>query len=349
VSDIQMGWGGRTVAGIAWSILFAASLPAATISMLVDNGGRVDWYKGAAHELIAYDAVVDPLTDNTEVYTINPDGSGQQCVTCDSPVRKGYVGSPAWYPDGEFMVLQVENNNSTHTRFNHMSWGFDNDLWLIKRDGTGSELIWATPAGNAALHPHFNASGAQLIFAERVKQSGSTQNQWTNWRIRIADVDITQPGTQKLSNVRTYQPSGTGFYETHQFLPDGRIVYSYTPGGKAYVDDIYTANADGTGAVNLLNSSLTWDEHGHFSPVDSQTFAFMSSRFDPNWKGGKSTSLTLRTELYRQILGTPQRVTFHNQKKTDKYIVSDFDWDATGTRIVYQRFSGGAQLWIVTF
>jgi len=57
-----------------------------TIEQLAERGGRVDWHKGDAHALIAYDAISDARRKNTEVYTIEPDGSQQRCVTCDTPL-----------------------------------------------------------------------------------------------------------------------------------------------------------------------------------------------------------------------------------------------------------------------
>lgn len=139
-----------------------------TVARFMPRGGRVDWYKGDAHSLIAYDAIVDDARVNTEVYTVEPDGSGQQCVTCDAPIPKGFIGQPAWHPDGEYLVIQAENENSQHRLYNHMAWGINNDLWLIKRDGTSAERIWRSPLNHAALHPHFSEDGSRLIFAERI-------------------------------------------------------------------------------------------------------------------------------------------------------------------------------------
>jgi hypothetical protein len=345
---------GRTtaIAAAALLLVFEAvdsfSVTPTAVGFLA-NGGRVAWYKGpAAHDLIAFDAVVDATTLNSEVYTINPDHSGAQCVTCNAGLRKGFVGQPTWHPDGSHLVIQVENDNSKHTMYNHMAWGFDNDLWIISRDGTGAELIWATPQGYAALHPQFNADGTKLIFAERIVTDAVPPNPWDNWRIRMADVDLSRAGTDKLFNVATLLPNGSGFYETHEFTSNGRIVYSHTDGGQAYVDDIYTANADGTSPVNLTNSPATWDEHGHFSPFN-QALAFVSSRFDPN----SGTALTLRTELYVSPPGgTPQRLTFYNKTDTDKYIVKDFDWNRSGTKIVYLLWGStlkSPQLWMMSF
>ena len=322
--------------------------PTVTATPLLASGGRVSWYKGQAHELIAFDVIVDSVTLQSELYTMNPDRSSATCVTCAAPIPKGFVGQPVWHPDGEHIVIQVENAASGHTIYNHMSWGMDNDLWIIRRDGTGAERIWETPPKHAALHAHFNSDGSKLMFAERVPLPAPPQNPWDNWRIRIADVDLSRSGVDKLFNVVTLMPSGSGFYETHAFTGDGRIIYSHTDGGLGYVDDVYSANLDGSDAVNLLNSPSSWDEFGYLSPYN-QAMAFISSRFDPN----SGTALSLRTELYiAPPGGEPQRMTFYNKTTTDKYVVKDFDWDRTGTRIVYLLWGAtfkSSQLWMLTF
>ncbi len=41
-------------------------------SVKVENaGGRVDWYKGEWHDLIAFDAVTDPAQSNTDVFIMD--------------------------------------------------------------------------------------------------------------------------------------------------------------------------------------------------------------------------------------------------------------------------------------
>lgn len=339
----------RVSAALLALLLWPAGSFAVSASPFLANGGRVSWYKGpAAHDLIAFDAIVDPLTLNSEVYTINPDRSSPQCITCTAVPKRGFIGQPSWHPDGEHLVIQVESATSRHGYFNHMAWGFDNDLWIVSRDGSRADLVWATPPGYTALHPHFSPDGTKLVFAERTIAGTTAQSPWDNWQIRVADVDLTRTGLDTLTNVVALTPSGPGFYETHGVTADGRIVYAHTDGGQMYVDDVYTSGLDGSGAVNLLQSPASWDEFGQFSPLNG-ALAFISSRFDP----GSATPTALRTELYVALAGgTPQRVTFYNKTATDKYIVKDFDWDRSGTKIIYLLWGAqqaSPQLWIVAF
>ncbi|HSB61964.1 MAG TPA: hypothetical protein VLI67_09605 [Vicinamibacteria bacterium] len=317
----------------------------------IENAGRVDWYRGQAHELIAYDSIADEKSKDLEVYTAAADASGRRCVTCEAgAISKGFVGQPAWHPDGEHIVIQAENGNSEHRFYSHVSFGIDNDLWLIRRDGSEAQRIWTSKDKHGALHPHFSEDGRKLIFAERVptgekihrlllrRLAPGGENQWTGWRIHVADVDLSRKSEGILSNHRTMEPNGPGFYETHGFAPDGGITYSFTPGGEAYVADSYRADLDGSHVRNLTDGDApgTWNEHAQYSP-DGSRLAFISSRMDRSLRFPKSRPKDLRTELFVRLRGGPARqVTDMNGRLNGKVVVSDFDWDRRGRRIVYQ-------------
>ncbi len=299
---------------------------------------------------------------------MRPDGTEKHNITANSLIPKGFIGQPAWHPDGEHLVIQAENHHAEHRLLNHMAWGINNDLWLIRRDGAGAQRIWSTPPNHAALHPHFNADGTKIIFSERVptgesrpwierlKLGAGGENHWDGWRIHTADFDITQPGEKMLSNHQAIQPNGGGFYETHGFSDDQRLIYSYTPDGLAYVDDIYRCDPSGGNPTALVNSSATWDEHGIFSP-SGDSLAFISSRSDQNWRAPRSGAITLRTELYLIRAGEVIQLTDFNQggKSKTRYLVSDYDWKAAGTGIIYQvvpqkgNRANAPELWMITF
>jgi Tol biopolymer transport system component len=326
--------------------------------LLTNDGGRVSWYQGDRHDLIAFDAVVDKKTQNTELFVISPDGSGRRCVSCNAGTPKGFVGQPSWHPDGEHLVIQVENRNSDHKFYNHMSWGIDSDLWLITRDGKRAQKIWETPKLSAALHPHFSPDGRMLVWSERVptgkklrgmivrQMAPGGENQWTGWRIHIANVDVQNA---KLSNHRTITPNGEGFYETHG-IRNGRLLYSATKDGANYVDDVYEVSLDGGNPTNLTNSPDTWDEHGQYSAKGD--LAFISSRVDKSLKFPGARPANLRTELFVRQNGTVRQITNMNQRKGKKIAVSDYDWDRDGRRIAFQvaslDASSAPEIWMVT-
>jgi Tol biopolymer transport system component len=333
-----------------------------------NKGGRVDWYKGKKHNLIAYDSITDSLLMNADLFVMRPDGKEKKCITCNTTMPKGFIGQPAWHPDGEHIVFQVENRNSKHRLFNHMAWGINNDLWLIKKDGTEAQLVWSSPLNHAALHPHFNKNGTKIQFAQRMSTGKSWrwikrlhlgaggENQWDGWNIHIADFDITKSRKDMLSNHKVFSPNKNGFYETHGFTDDGQIIYSFTPNGQPYVDDIYICNADGTNVRKLIDSPATWDEHLIFSP-SRQSMAFISSRADKKWRAQVSKANSLRTELYLKREGEIIQLTNFNKGRGSeyRYLVSDYDWNAKGDKIVYQvvpfngRRAASPELWMIIF
>ncbi|MEJ2133107.1 MAG: hypothetical protein P8Y95_16125, partial [Gammaproteobacteria bacterium] len=293
------------------------------------------------------------------LFTMLPDGSGRQCITCNAAIPKGFVGQPSWHPDGVHIVIQVESEHSNHRFYHHMSWGIDNDLWIVSRDGKTAKRIWETPKGLAALHPQFSADGRTLIFAERVPTGRKLrrpiaralapggENQWTGWRIHQAQFDIT---TMTLSRHRTMKPNGEGFYETHGFHARS-VVYSHTDGGQTYVDDIFTTRFGRGASRNLTNSPHTWDEHGQFSPLGD--FAFISSRIDPTLEFPGPRPSELRTELFVKAPdGAIRQITDMNQRKGRRIAVSDFDWDRDGRRIAFQVAvidgSVNPEVWVVS-
>lgn len=332
------------------------------------RGGRVAWYRGEAHALVAYDAVVDERTRATEVFVVQPDGTGRRCVTCAAAIPKGFVGQPAWHPDGRHLVVQAESPHARHRFLNHLAWGIDNDLWLVDVGTGAAERIWATPPGHAALHPHFDREGAGIVFAERAPTGRSYpriarldlgaggENHWDGWRIRIARFDLARSGLARIFDARVLFGDRGGFFETHGFLADGRIVYSHTPGGRAYVDAVYLARPDGSGETKLVDAAGSWNEHGQFAP-SGRALAFISSRADPDWRAPRSKATELRTELFLQRgRAVTQLTDFNTPGAARRYLVSDFDWDREGRRIVFQVAPMDAegraespQLWMMTF
>jgi len=366
------------MAAIPWLVLggCGSDPPAGTsTARLRASGGRVAWYKGTAagHERIAFDAIVDDLTQDTEVFVMNPDGSGVACVTCGShpPIPTGFVGQPEWHPDGQHLVIQAENTNSQHIRYNHVSWGIDQDLWVVKVDGSGAEKIVdnAPYPSRAALHPHFDEIGLRLLFAERISTgvvipglgTPGGENPWAGWQLHLAQYDAAGTGTGKLLGHTVLFGSGLpkdrGFFESHGFSGN-RILYSATAGGAPYVDDSWSADPDGTAAVNLTLSPTTWEEHGSYSP-SGNALVFISSRVDPGWSYPGDSAANLRTELYLRKGGATERLTFFNRDGDPgkRYLTSDFDWDRSGRRIVVQVAPVDAttgvpdhpEIWMITF
>ena len=320
---------------------------------LTAHGGRVDWC--ASSNLIAFDRMTS--ADTSEVYVIRPDGSGQRCVTCDTPnLPKGIRGQPAWHPDGRFLVIQVQGKFYRGSRFEFVAWGIHNDLWLVAADGSWAQQLLKTEYLGASLHPHFSDTGDRLFWSVR-KSTGTKipqrlfhktpgmENPWDGWHLAIANFRREASGKAKLTDrVDLFRGQG-GFFESHALKKDV-IWYSHTKGGRPLVDDIFHARSDGTRRVNITRSPGTWEEHGEPSPR-GHLVTFNSSRsFD--WKHPPDNAGSLRLELWARQSNTGKifQLTNFNRRTSGgkRVLTSDYAWSPSGKEIAvyYATFGRGS-------
>jgi len=108
-----------------------------SITTLTTNGGRVDWSHDG--QWIYYDSL--ELDGFWDVYRIHPDGSGNECLTCDRPeLPNNNQGQPQMHPNGRYLVFQAEKAEHEGTPGEPATWpgrGYYNDLWVLDLE-TGS-------------------------------------------------------------------------------------------------------------------------------------------------------------------------------------------------------------------
>jgi len=324
----------------------SASIASGTIvesrRTLTARGGRVDWC--AATNQIAFDRMTG--TDTSEVYVINPDGSAERCVTCSAPgLPEGIRGQPAWHPDGRFLVIQVQGKFYRGSRFEFVSWGIHNDLWLIAANGRRAQRLVETEYLGASLHPHFSDTGDRLFWTVRAStgkkirqrlfhKTPGKENPWDGWHLVIADFKIDDTDKAKLTNHQHLYRKEGGFFESHALKAD-MIWFSHTKSGRPLVDDIYRARSDGTQRVNITKSPGTWEEHGEPSP-NGALVTFNSSRsFD--WKNPPDNAKTLRLELWARQVDTGNLLMLTNFNKQPnipgRVLTSDYAWGPYGREI----------------
>lgn len=317
---------------------------------LTEQGGRVDWCPET--NLIAFDRMTGDKT--SEVYVIRPDGSGERCVTCNTPgLPKGIRGQPAWHPGGEFLVIQVQGKFYGNSRFEFVSWGIHNDLWLVATDGSWAQPLVESKYLGASLHPHFSNTGDRLFWSVReptgkkirqrlFQKTPGSENPWDGWHLAIADFRHEPAGKSKLANrVDLYRGEG-GFFESHALI-ENIIWFSHTQNGRPIVDDIYRARSDGARRRNITRSPETWEEHGEPSPKGA-LLTFNSSRsFD--WKNPPDTARTLRLELWARRLDTGNifQLTDYNARfgGRGRVLTSDYAWSPTGREIAVYHATFG--------
>lgn len=271
-----MGGLGILIAGTAAAALMflPARTPGQSVNPRVEYvkvfavAGRVDWHTGTGR--IAFDKAGSDL--NYDVYTMSPNGSSLQCLTCDWPVTQGHNGNPAWHPSARYITFQSldlslpflpPEKESIAYRMTSPGWGTNNNLWLMTSDGSQFWQLRQVSAGLGTLHAQFSRSGTRLLWSEKLQYSVAIDEQWT---MKLADL-VWDAGVPRLANIIDISPLGIdSFYETHGFTPDdGKIIF--TAGRlSASSTDIYLYDLAAGTLQNLTNTPQEYDEHAHISP-----------------------------------------------------------------------------------
>jgi Tol biopolymer transport system component len=332
----------------------ATNTPLVNSTVLVaDHGGRVDW---SAQNVIAYSEYVSDKLGG-EIYTMNPDGSAQTCLTCNNS-QLSHVSNdqPAWTPNGKYIVFQsvdqalydaLPGTQADRDQMTQGGAGVDNNLWLVTPDGRTLVQLTHIGQGEAVLHPHFSLDGTKLYWAARVMPATSPGGQWN---LKEADFFDDSAGP-RLANERSYQPEGQAvFYESHDFFPGNQSALFATDANPTEAQqptvctcalNIGVLNLSTGLATMLTNTTDVWNEHAQISP-DGKRIVWISSQgypFTPvaNWTD------TLATDLWMMNPdgSNKHQITFFNtpgkpEYKGGRVILSDGSWNPTSDQYVVQ-------------
>lgn len=276
------------------------------VAVLTEDGGRVDWSPDG--DVIAFDRL--GADRSWDVWTMDPDGGDQRCLTGDHErlgLPPGHKGNPAWHPDGEWLVIQVEQRDHIGPQGappTHPGAGVFNDLWVLRADGSEAHplLEFETGLPRGSLHPHFSPDGstvawaqyedhpvgveagdpARLLPAELVDlMERSVTQLFGRWS--LASAVLGDAITDRLNDVVTVNPGGRpGFVETHAVAADNSAVLvcgNPDPWQPITGIDILLVDRH-TGDIRrrVTTTYDEWDEHAHFAPSGSGRIVFTSSR-----------------------------------------------------------------------
>jgi Tol biopolymer transport system component len=314
-------------------------------------------------------AFVSNRDGNLEIYTMNPDGSGQTNITNNG----SFDESPAFSPDGkkiaflstrdgrsQIYVMNADgsdpvniSNNAAVSDF-EPAWSPDGKkiVFMSNRNGnpeifvmdTDPSTIDATNLTNDASNddfPEFSPDGTKIAFESFRDGDGE---------IYVMNADGAQPTNFSNSS----RSASEDFVPA--WSPDGkRIVFTSGRDGK---DEIYVMNADGTGQTRLTINDA-FDDSGVFSP-DGKKIAFASDRdvnseiyamnpdgtgqanltnlstandFDPDW--GVSAAVTANTAPTVTNLSPPPNSTTSDRTPTIKATVTDKETNLQKSNITF--------------
>lgn len=322
--------------------LLGGDLRVKSWKVIENNGGRLSW--SAAKGLIAFDR--EGADGFYDVWTMNPDGSNQVCLTCNATVLpKLNRGNPAWHPSGDFIVFQVQKDILLDNKFGRPGVGVNNDVWIMDAQGKQYWQVTNVPLKEGGvLHPHFSNKGDKLLWSERVSSFPLLSGSWV---LRLADVAITNQ-VPSVQNIQTLTPGRqNALYESHGFSPDDKLIFfsgNLTPGQSEAGIDIYSLDLTTSVLTNLTNTLNEWDEHSRPMPSGDK-LVWMSSRRT------SSTLGQLKTEYWMMDYdGSDQnQLTWFNDPRGQDFMaggvaVGDSDWNADGSKLAAYLVEGGTGL-----
>jgi Tol biopolymer transport system component len=160
--------------------------------------------------------------DYSELWVMNPDGSGQQRVT-----RRPEGFAPAWSPDARRIAFVRQRRGARLPGGGHVN---DRDIYLVNADGSGERRLTSGPV--QSIFPAWSPDGRRIAFARR---SGPTLGAY---KTDIYVINADGSGQRKLTQDSHVQWGPV-------WSPDGRKIAFRTRSG------IYVINADGGGQRKL--------------------------------------------------------------------------------------------------
>jgi Tol biopolymer transport system component len=171
--------------------------------------------------------VFEALRDgNSEIYTMNVDGTEQTRITNNSAADL----LPYWSPDGTKIAFDSDRDG-------------DREIYVMNADGTGETRL--TNSSGADIFPSWSPDGLKIAF--RSDRDG-------NGEIYVMNADGT--GETRLTN-------NSGNDDNPTWSPDGtKITFKSNVDGNP---EIYVMNVDGSSQARLTNNSVE-DNYPEWSP-----------------------------------------------------------------------------------
>jgi Tol biopolymer transport system component len=210
---------------------------------------------------------LDAGSGNTELYSVNADGSALRRLTWSPQVEQ----VPSWSPDGTRIAYESSLGGKFH-------------VWVMNADGSGQTEL---TSGTQDLDPAWSPDGTQIAYARpssngwnlfvmnadgsglrRVSDVFGNDPAWSPDGRRLAYVGPDGIGVVGLDGSDPHRITAVGaFAAGPSWSPDGtRIVFSRN-NAAGYPGELFVVNADGSGEHQLTtdgyaNARPSWSPDG---------------------------------------------------------------------------------------
>lgn len=259
---------------------------------------------------------VDNPEGDSEIFTINPDGSGLKQITKNEDDDTG----PAFSPDGRRIAFESNRDSASRA----------NDIFTMNADGTRQRNL-TDSADVIDGSPAFSPNGGQIAFHSRqndntdvykMNADGSGQKNLTEDSASIEENPAFSPDGERIAFQSNRDAEGSGtddifvmnadgsrqknLTETPDDIdyaanwsPDGKRLTFTIQDGRTGNNDVYTMKSDGSGQKNLTrNTPDSDDSHSAYSP-NGNRIAFESDR-DGNSALAESDIFVMKDDGSRQ-------------------------------------------------
>jgi Tol biopolymer transport system component len=232
---------------LSWRLTGLASAAVLVLGVLADSGPAREATFPGPNGRLAYTL--------SQLYVVNPDGSGRRVVTTSTAARPIRAFQPAWAPDGNRIAFA-----------NTVGTSVGGGIWIIGADGTGGARVRTTVQNDT--WPTWSPDGRQIAFVRNANRFD---------RLFVVNVDGT--------GLRAVTASSDVHVADPEWSPDGSKL-AFSNGG-----DVFVVNTDGSGLQIVTGSDFGNARHPSWSP-DGSRIAYATNnaiRVVPASGGGSTT------------------------------------------------------------
>jgi Tol biopolymer transport system component len=277
----------------------------------VDIGAYESGVKPAAFGKIVF---VSDRDGNREIYTMNPDGTGQTRLTFNS----AFEGGPRWSPDGTKIVFVSDRDGAGTQR-----------IYVMNADGSNPTLLTPNSFGVGDFDPSWSPDGSKIVFVSTVITSPPTPH---IYGIGTMNVD----GSNKTGVLGSAVPNAA--FDNPIFSQDGsKIIFSHLPNSSP-TSDVFSVNLNGTN-----QTGLTSDNRNNFGAALSPDGNVIAYRRNTNGTG--AWRIYLIDLPAGNLPGDDLRPLINPQISQAAF---DPAWSPDGTKLIYHTSSSflGGDLYV---